>query len=124
MDTKLLRLIGAATTAYGLLLTARPQLLARSAGLVDEAGRTAPDTAVSLRPLVWRDAASGLAMLTARDERTLRTATALRVAADFGDAALLGATLPRGIKRSAAVAVSVGWGSLTLAALLRTPRER
>lgn len=119
MDTKLLRAVGAATAVYGLAVTLRPQWLAKPSGLVDADGRTAPDTATSLRPLAWRDAACGVAMAAAPAGPALKTATALRIAADLGDAALLGVTLPRGY-RWKAVAVSIGWGALSVAGLLRT----
>ncbi|MCX2967724.1 MULTISPECIES: hypothetical protein [Streptomyces] len=124
MDAKLLRLVGAATAAYGLLVTARPQLLARPSGLVDATGHTAPATAIALTPLAWRDAASGLAMLAAPGDAALRTAAVLRAAADFGDAVLLGSTLPGRTRRWGAVAVSVGWGTLTVAGLLRRAPDR
>ncbi|GAA2147156.1 hypothetical protein GCM10009760_37640 [Kitasatospora kazusensis] len=117
MHSRLLRLVGAATAGYGLAVTARPALLARPSGLVDAAGKVAPDTETSLRPLAWRDAASGLAMVLAPDGAALRLAALLRIAADFGDAALLGSTLPRE-RRALAVAVSVGWGALSVAGLL------
>lgn len=117
MNTRLLRLTGAATALYGLAVAVRPALLARPSGLVDEAGEVAPDTEVCLRPLAWRDAASGLAMVLAPDGDALRTAALVRIAADFGDAVLLGGTLPRE-RRVTAVAVSVGWGTLSAVGLL------
>ncbi|MGK5639366.1 hypothetical protein ACSNOK_13810 [Streptomyces sp. URMC 126] len=112
MRTGLLRMIGATTAVYGVAVTLRPRLLGGPSGL--------PDTAavrVSLAPLAWRDAASGLAMLLAPEGPALRTATLLRIAADFGDAVLLGRSLPGPARRAGAVAVSVGWGALSCAAL-------
>ncbi|MFI6447147.1 hypothetical protein [Kitasatospora sp. NPDC050543] len=123
MHVGLLRVTGAATAVYGLAVTLRPGLLAGPSGLVDADGRTAPATAVSLRPVGWRDAASGLAMALAPDGPALRTAAVLRVAADLGDAALLGRTLPGRDRRVMAVAVSVGWGALSLAGLLLPGRD-
>lgn len=117
MRVGLLRTVGAATAAYGLAVTAWPALLAKPSGLVDTRGRTEPRTRTSLRPLAWRDAASGAAMMLAPAGGALRTAALLRVAADLGDAVLLGATLPRST-RAKAVAVSVGWASLSVAGLL------
>ncbi|MGK5628246.1 hypothetical protein [Streptomyces sp. URMC 123] len=122
MREGLLRLVGAATAVYGVAVTARPALLARPSGLADPAGRIAPATAVSLRPLAWRDAASGLAMAVAPTGGPLRMATLLRIAADLGDAVLLGATLPDAATRRKAVAVSLGWGALSVAGLLARPR--
>lgn len=121
MRVNLLRGVGAATTVYGLLVVLRPEILARPSGLVDADGRTASATAVSLRPLGWRDAASGIAMMTAAPGAPLAAAALLRIAADFGDAVLLGATLPGRSTRIKAVAVSVGWGALSVAGLLGSP---
>ncbi|GAA2096797.1 hypothetical protein GCM10009801_66630 [Streptomyces albiaxialis] len=114
-----LRAVGAATAVYGAVVTARPGWLARPSGLPDDAG-----TRTSLRPLAWRDVASGLALLTAPDGDALRTAAWVRMAADFGDAALLGATLPGRGRRAGAVAVSVGWGALSAWALVSSPPSR
>lgn len=118
MRVGLLRLVGVATAVYGIAVAARPGLLARPSGLVDGSGRTAPHTATSLRPLAWRDAANGIAMAVAPEGAPLKAAALLRIASDFGDAVLLGATLPGRDKRLKAVAVSVGWGALSVAGLL------
>lgn len=124
MRVGLARTVGLATALYGAAVTAWPALLAKPSGLTDEAGRVAPETEVSLRPLAWRDLASGVAMATAPEGPALRTAVLIRIAADFGDAALLGATLPDREPRRRAVAVSVGWGALSVAALLLPPGRR
>ncbi|MCT2591784.1 hypothetical protein LHJ74_18095 [Streptomyces sp. N2-109] len=118
MRVGLVRTVGVATALYGAAVTARPDLLARPSGLTDPAGRVAPATGICLRPLALRDMASGLAMATAPEGPALRTAVLVRIAADFGDAALLGATLPDRDKRIKAAAVSVGWGALSVAGLL------
>ncbi|WP_148591379.1 hypothetical protein [Streptomyces sp. WAC01526] len=94
MKVGLLRAVGVATAVYGAAVAAVPDLLARPSGLADEEGRTGRATRTSLRPLAWRDAVSGLAMAMAPDGPALRTAAYVRIAADFGDAVLLGATLP------------------------------
>lgn len=122
MNVRLLRAVGAATALYGVAIAACPRLLAVPSGLTDHSGEVTPHTAASLRPLGWRDAASGAAMLLAPEGPALRTAAVLRLAADFGDAGLLGGTLPRG-RRGGAVLVSVGWGALTAAGLMRGQRR-
>jgi hypothetical protein len=119
----ILRAVGAATALYGVVVAVRPDLLARPSGLVDADGRTAPATAISLRPLAWRDAASGVAMMTAPVGVPLVTAALLRIAADLGDAVLLGGTLPGRGTRAKAVAVSVGWGALSVVGLLAQERS-
>ncbi|UCM89238.1 hypothetical protein [Streptomyces marincola] len=118
MRTSVLRAVGVATTAYGVAVTVRPGLLAKPSGLAGPDGRTAAEVRTSLRPLGLREAACGLALALAPRGAALRTAAAVRLAADFGDAVLLGATLPGPARRGGAVAVSVGWGALTLAGLL------
>ncbi|MFG2210888.1 hypothetical protein [Streptomyces sp. NPDC048638] len=118
MTVRLLRAVGAATAVYGLAVTALPGLLARPSGLVDDEGRTARETRTALRPLGWRDAASGLAMVLAPAGPALRTAACVRIAADFGDAVLLAATLPGRERKAKAVAVSLGWGALSVVGLL------
>ncbi|MEU9113045.1 hypothetical protein AB0D04_14995 [Streptomyces sp. NPDC048483] len=118
MTVRLLRVVGAATAVYGVAVTVMPDLLARPSGLVDEEGRSARATRTSLRPLGWRDAASGLAMVLAPEGPALRTAAYVRIAADFGDAALLAATLPGRGRKVKAVAVSLGWGALSVVGLL------
>ncbi|WP_435602604.1 hypothetical protein [Streptomyces sp. bgisy130] len=124
MKVGLLRAVGVATAVYGVAVTAVPALLARPSGLVGEEGRTERATRTSLRPLAWRDAVSGLALAVAPEGPALRTAAYVRIAADFGDAVLLGATLPGRDRKLAAVAVSVGWGALSVAGLLAGGRRR
>ena len=53
----------------------------------------------------------------------LATAALLRIAADLGDAVLLGSTLTGRSTRIKAVAVSVGWGALSVAGLLAPDRK-
>ncbi|PBC76037.1 hypothetical protein BX265_0734 [Streptomyces sp. TLI_235] len=128
MNRTLLRLTGAATAVYGLAVTRRPVLLARPSGLAAPDGTVPQPVAVCIAPLALRDAACGLAMLLAPDDRSLRTAALLRIAADLGDAALLSgvtpvsAGLPTGRHRAAALVVSLGWGALSVVGLLQRDR--
>ncbi|RKN45891.1 hypothetical protein [Streptomyces hoynatensis] len=122
MRVGLLRAVGAGTALYGLGVAVWPGLLARPSGLADEEGRTAEATRASLRPLALREVASGLALGLAPKGPALGTAAALRLAADLGDAALLGRTLPAPRHRRAAATVSLAWASLTAAALLLPAR--
>ncbi|BFV60167.1 hypothetical protein KCMC57_up52710 [Kitasatospora sp. CMC57] len=123
MHRPLLRAVGAATALYGLAVAVRPGLLARPSGLAEPDGSVPKATAICLRPLALRDAACGLAMLTAPDDRSLRTAALLRIASDFGDAALLTGTLPGRRHRAMAFTVSVGWGALSVAGLAASRRS-
>lgn len=116
MHVKTLRFVGAATALYGLAVAARPELLARPSGLTGHGGRLEETTRITLRPLVWRDTADGLAMVCAPEGPALRTAALVRIASDLGDAALLGRTLPQRA-RAKAVAVSLGWAALSVAGL-------
>ncbi|WP_354643690.1 hypothetical protein [Kitasatospora camelliae] len=118
MNQNLLRLVGAATAAYGVAVTLRPGWLARPSGLTGPDGASLPGVDTCIRPLVLRDAACGLAMLLAPDRSSLRTAALVRVASDLGDAALLATALPARRHRVMAVVVSVGWGALSVAGLV------
>ncbi|MER7486574.1 hypothetical protein ABTY20_11885 [Streptomyces sp. NPDC126497] len=102
MRTGLLRALGATTCAYGVAAACRPGLLARPLGLVDPHGRVDPRSALAVRPLAWRDAATGLAMLVAPEGPALATAAAVRIASDVGDAVLFGAALPDRVRRAGA----------------------
>ncbi|MEV7128356.1 hypothetical protein [Streptomyces sp. NPDC093260] len=118
MRTGLLRVVGAATTAYGVTAVRRPDWLAGPVGLTGEHGRTHPYTALALRPLAWRDAAGGLAMLLAPAGPALATAAAVRIASDVGDAVLFGRAVTGRVRRAGAVASALGWAALTAAALV------
>ncbi|MEV7175195.1 hypothetical protein [Kitasatospora sp. NPDC093679] len=128
MNRTLLRLTGAATAVYGLAVTRRPALLARPSGLAAPDGAVPAPVAARISQPALRDAACGLAMLLAPDDRSLRTATLLRIAADLGDAALLSGAvpavtgLPAARYRAAALVVSLGRGALSVAGLLRPDR--
>lgn len=63
-------------------------------------------------------------MALAPEGQALRTAAYVRMAADFGDAVLLGATLPGRDRKLKAAAVSVGWGALSVAGLLAGRQRR
>lgn len=114
-------MVGAATAGYGLVVAVRPEWLARPSGLTEADGSVSPHVAVSLRPVALRDAASGLALALAPGGPALATAAAVRLAADVGDAVALGATLPPS-RRVPAVVISLGWGALTVAGLVRRRR--
>ncbi|WP_395292706.1 hypothetical protein ACF9IK_03200 [Kitasatospora hibisci] len=122
MNERLLRLTGAVTAVYGFAVARRPGLLARPSGIGGPDGSVPADVAACLRPLAFRDAACGLAMVLAPDASALRTATLLRIASDLGDAALLATALPERRHRTMAVAVSVGWAALSVGGLLARPQ--
>ncbi|WP_129841361.1 hypothetical protein [Streptomyces sp. RFCAC02] len=118
MNVRLLRSVGAATALYGVAVIARPGLLGRPSGLGD-----GEPVRIGLRPVGLRDAANGTAMVLAPRGPALACAAALRVASDLGDALVLGRTLPSRPKRWGAVAVSLGWGALSVAGLLLPERK-
>lgn len=123
MSATLTRVLGAATAAYGLALVARPEVLARPTGLVDEEGRVPGPTALLIRSLGARDAAIGAAMVLAGDRASRRLATACRIAADASDAVVFGTLLEEPDKRRKAVGVAAAWGVLCAAALYASERD-
>ncbi|MFD0275284.1 hypothetical protein ACFVHB_15460 [Kitasatospora sp. NPDC127111] len=125
MNRSLLRAVGAATAGYGLAVAARPAVLARPSGLSGADGTVPRSVGTCPRPLGLRDAVCGLAMACAPDDRSLRTASLLRIAADFGDAALLTGTLPGRRHRAMALGDGAGrvgrLGLLSVAGLAAVP---
>ncbi|MFI8192168.1 hypothetical protein ACIF8T_25865 [Streptomyces sp. NPDC085946] len=118
----MLRALGAATCAYGVAAVYRPGLLARPLGLVDPHGRVDPRSALVVRPMAWRDAATGLAMLAAPEGKALATVTAVRIASDVGDAVLFSAALPGRFRRAVAAVSALGWAALGVAGLTGSRR--
>jgi hypothetical protein len=121
-STVIPRALGALTAAYGAYTLARPHSLARVAGLVT------PDQPVSraTRNLGWaiggRDFASGVAIMLAPAGAALRTALAVRVACDAGDAIGFGVAVPRS-SRAKVIAVAAGWGLICASAFPATGRR-
>lgn len=64
------------------------------------------------RTMLVRDLACGLAMMFAPAGWPLLTAIGIRVAADFGDALIMGTGLPTDADRAAALMVAGGFGVL------------
>lgn len=116
------RVLGTLTAAYGAYTLARPQSLARVAGLLT------PDRPASraTRNLGWaigaRDLVSGAAMMLAPPGAPLRAALAARVACDAGDAIGFGVSVPRS-SRANVIAVAAGWGAICAAAFPATGRR-
>jgi hypothetical protein len=116
------RVLGALTAAYGAYTLARPHSLARVAGLVT------PDRPPSraMRNLGWaiggRDLLSGAAMMLAPPGTALRTALAVRVACDAGDAIGFGVAVPAS-SRAKVITVAAGWGLICAAAFPATGRS-
>jgi hypothetical protein len=121
-STMVPRALGVLTAAYGAYTLARPQSLARVAGLVTP--ERPPSRAT--RNLGWaigmRDLVSGAAMILAPPGNPLRAALAVRVACDAGDAVGFGVAVPRS-SRAKVIAVAAGWGLICATALAYTGRD-
>ncbi|MEW1628810.1 DUF4267 domain-containing protein [Streptomyces sp. NPDC089173] len=124
MEAGPVRWVGAATAAYGLGVLVRPALMARPCGLEDEDGSVPASAALLIRAMGVRDAAIGIVMLVAKDRSVRQAATACRVVADLGDAALFGTQLPDPAARRKAAAVAGAWGALCAVAGLTADRGR
>ncbi|MCW2534566.1 MAG: hypothetical protein JWQ26_265 [Modestobacter sp.] len=104
-------LVGAATAAYSVSLVAAPRILIGPCGLDDTR-----DVRTLTRAIGVRDAAIGLAMMTAPPGPARRLLTAARVAADWGDAGAFGAGLAGRGTRGKVVGFAAAWGALSLLA--------
>ncbi|MBM7772336.1 hypothetical protein JOD54_002540 [Actinokineospora baliensis] len=119
------RVLGIATALYGAAVAVRPALMARPTGLVTSTGEPARGVAVLTRSIGVRDVATGLAMAVAPAGKPLRTAIAVRVAADVADAVGFGTGLPDAeARRKSAVVAGVWAGLCALSALTAGAPDR
>ncbi|MEJ3653233.1 hypothetical protein WEH80_18480 [Actinomycetes bacterium KLBMP 9759] len=117
--TALTRLLGAATALYSVVIMTRPQVLAKPCGLVEADGSVSPAVRTLVRGIGARDAAIGVAMLSAPTGPALRVAVGARVAADAADAAVFGLTLPDPRARKKVAAFAAFWAALCAASVVR-----
>ena len=120
-NIRLSRVLGAATAAYSVGIIASPRLLTRPVGLA--AGEPWPSMAALVQSIGVRDAAIGTVAALCPAGPVLRTALLLRVAADFGDAAVFGRVLEGGTRAKVA-GFAAGWGLLNALALAQEWRNR
>jgi hypothetical protein len=116
------RALGVATAAYGVAITTRPALLLKPSGMLRGA-RPEPEQETFVRTLGIRDVASGLAMAFAPGGAALRTAIAVRVAADLGDLVVLGRALRGRPERPKVMAAAGGWAAVCALSALATRRR-
>lgn len=113
------RLIGAATAAYGAAVVLRPAILLRPSGLGTGAE---PELRAAARMIALRDLASGLALATLSDPRARRAAAIVRVASDAADTVVFAQALNGRAERAKTLAVTAGWGVLSALAALYEAR--
>lgn len=110
------RTIGALTATYGLAVAVAPRILAGPCDLKESDGSISSSTKTLCRAIGVRDVASGAAMMVAPTGSALKAATAMRVAADVGDAVGLGLSLPTAEARRKAAVVAGSWAVITAVA--------
>lgn len=118
------RLLGAATAAYSVAITAKPELLLRPTNLIADGETPRGGLRALTMAIGGRDLVSGLAMVFAPAGTPLRTAIAARVGADVVDLAALGSQLPDRDAREKATMVAAGWGALCALSTLAADRSR
>jgi hypothetical protein len=118
------RLLGAATAAYSVAITAKPELFLRPTKLLGDGEQPSAGQRALTMAIGGRDLASGLSMLFAPAGTPLRTAVAVRVGADVADLAVLGSQLPDRDAREKATMVAAGWGALCALSILAADRPR
>ncbi|ALE75686.1 MULTISPECIES: hypothetical protein [unclassified Pseudonocardia] len=118
------RLLGAATAAYSVAITAKPELFLRPTKLLGDGEQPDAGQRALTMAIGGRDLASGLAMLFAPAGTPLKTAVAVRVGADVADLAVLGSQLPDRDAREKATMVAAGWGALCALSILAADRPR
>ncbi len=112
------RLLGVATTAFGLLEFARPDVWGRAAGL----GGPSPAMRTWHHTLGARDLASGLTLAFAPAGPALRAATLFRIVSDLTDAVAFGINAPGPGRKGKALAATLGFAALAALSLRRAGR--
>ncbi|QBI54579.1 hypothetical protein [Streptomonospora litoralis] len=114
------RVMGGITVVYAVLVLVAPATMLAPMGLAPgEAGMDA-----LARAMLVRDLACGAAMVLVPAGWPLLTAIAVRVASDFGDALVLGLSLPDPGARLSAVLAAGGFGTLCALSALGAQRSR
>ena len=121
--TRPLRVLGAITAAYSAVIVIAPDVLAKPCRMTDAAGRSRWETRLLVRAVGIRDAAIGVAMMTAPPGAALTAATAARIASDAGDAVAFGIALPAKDTKLKIAGFAVMWASLNAVALARSLRR-
>jgi hypothetical protein len=108
------RTLGLATTAFGVLELAKPDLWARPTGV------TGPSPAMRAwhHTLGTRDVVSGLAMTFAPAGAPLRAATLFRIVSDLSDAVGFGLNAPDAAHKRKAVGAAAGFAALNALSLI------
>jgi len=112
MQRPLSRMMGLATSAYGVYALVRPGHLARALDAAPSERRSLERLA---RTYGVRDLASS-SLLLSSDPALARAAMALRIVGDLGDCAVLTATTTDPAVRRKVAAVTLGWAVLNAAA--------
>ena len=111
-NAPLTTVLGAATAAYGAAVLVQPRVMTSPLDLED-----APATRALTRAVGARDVVSGLAVALAPPGWPRRVALLARIAADTGDAVVLGGSLFDPGARAKAAAGAGGWGLVNAVAL-------
>lgn len=112
------RILGGATTAFGLLEFARPDVWGRPAGL----GGPSPAMRTWHHTLGARDLASGLALTFAPAGPALRAATLFRIVSDLTDAIAFGINAPGPARKGKVLGATLGYATLAALTLRRAGR--
>jgi hypothetical protein len=111
------RALGVATTAFGVLELAKPDLWSDAIG-----GGPSPAMRAWHHTLGARDIVSGLALTFAPAGAPLRYATLFRIVSDVSDAVGFGLDAPDAARRGKAVAAAAGFAALSAVTLLGNRR--
>ena len=115
------RLASAANALGGAVLVLRPQLLGRA---MRSDAFEQPSYDSLARVYGARDVLLGAVGLAAQDPKVVRAALLLRVASDVADAVVLGTRSPNARVRTGALASTLAWAVVEVAALRRDARRR
>lgn len=119
LDRKLpARAMGLATVAYSVAIIARPRIMAKQCGLLDNEGRLDDKVATLTRGIGARDLIVSAAMMTAPGSPLVSAFGGARALSDLSDAIGFGTHLPDHDKRKKVALFSASWAAACAATAL------
>lgn len=115
MSFPLSRILSAATGAYGIFALVKPEHLGSA---LDAPQDHMPTFDLVAYTYAARDIPVSLVGMFAKSPALVTASMAMRIASDFGDAAILGVNMKDPAIRKKALTATLAWGALNSAALL------
>ncbi len=121
MSFPLSRILSASTAAYAVFALVKPEHLGSA---LDSPKEQMPAFDLVAYTYAARDLPVSLVGMFAKSPTLVNASMLMRIASDFGDAAILGINMNDPAIRKKALSATLGWGALNTMALLIDRRSR